>query len=210
MFKLTLVSFGILLTATSSFAYRSPDVTEIKNLIESIAIHQADFGAFPATWEELETSSVDWLDRSRVRLKERYAFLDANERPKHRIHGEILLISRRPFKDVTTKRTTLLPGIQRRGLMLTEQLRYGISILPGERLSILKLSEAEVSDLFNGQRVPLPATDSLPEREWVTNVRREVSKREIINVAMMAVVLLGAIGGLIVFRRQFFPKQPSG
>src|SRR5687768_12777986 len=138
-------------------------------LIES---YEEQFGSEPSSWEDLEKVRIAPIAPA-VEPRERYAFLPVGSRPKIKgLNGEIILISRRPFRDLTKREILpgILPGL--RTTTLTEPLRYGLYRKGSGRIGRCTLPESEVQRIFKSQGMPLPAPDDLPERPWIAAIER--------------------------------------
>jgi hypothetical protein len=198
LLRILLVLSAMLESFALSFSYSSPDHYEMKRLAATAEMQRLDSGKLPFGWDDFKRTDIF---ESKVRVKERYAFLPVPVKIKERRgDGEIFLIARSPFEDLEIDKRSFL-GIWMRVTYLTAPLRYALAAQSDGTVSVLTLPEAKVQQLFREQQIPLPEPDTLPEREWVKHQRRVMAAKK---TAMMGLMLFGGYGAWMVFRRSAF------
>lgn len=198
---LILLSFTIVGQSIYAFSFSTPDGSCMNSLTTWTQMHEQEFGGLPESWEVFEKTLRGAFTNSPVRVRERYAILPPHARPLlDGRRGEIFLISRRPFRNLTRDSTLL--GF--RTTTLTEPLRYGLRRLPEGAVQIFKLAEPDIQRIFQRHGSLLPVPDTLPEREWIVALER---RTRIANVILCAVLVVGLLFSYRLFVAVFRPKR---
>jgi hypothetical protein len=197
VYLLRLAILGVLLfiaRQATALSVGTPDGLFVGNLGSLIQFYASETGAFPASWDELE-AKYPRLAKSPVKPRERYAFLPKGARPHIRRYGggELIFISRKPFRNITWNQVFVL-----RVKGLTEPLRYGLVQYATNSVRQVILREPEVQELFASQKIPLPAPDNLPEREWTAAIARRTMMWRALSI--VAIGLCALVGGAKLWR----------
>jgi hypothetical protein len=146
-------------------------------------------GRSPSSWSEFDGYIYGPLDvtfRYVVPTK-RYAFLPTplHLPPPHQ--GELLIVTRRPFREVNTSpRWFQLSRLEQPG-------RYIIYRLNAGDFRTAYVDEAYIQQAFRGSGHLLPVPDSEPDRPWEVKLRREAFGRLMIVCLVTALIFAGGL-----------------
>ena len=172
----------------------TPDSRTLQAMCSLLGQHQEAAGELPSSWEEFDKTISGAFADSELQPRKRYAFLARGSRvrlPDGR--GELILISRRPFREVTRDQ-----WIFGRVSRLSNPIRRGISVDGNGYLRVVSFSEKEVQELFGEQGLSLPEPDDLPEHPSVTAWKRRKRDSQIL---LMGVLISGSFIAYCLLRK---------
>ncbi len=157
-------------------------------------------GLAPSSWDEIQPFFSKPIDEAyeHIAPTKRYAFLAQPLRLPPPVHFEVLLITRRPFRDITVSQGLfgLLDG-------LSEPGRWIIYRRDDGGFAPVWMDEAYVREAFRGFESLLPAPDSGPLR------RHEVEARRNSIVKWTGAAVIAAFLARRFFRRSPLPLNPG-
>lgn len=179
----------------NSFSYTTPD----RIFAERMARYANDFaeshgGRPPSTWADFETAIGFPVDAEFLRLlpTKRYAILDPLPSDETIV---LLLITRRPFRDLTLKSTTF--GVEKG---LRSPGRYIVYQAANGEFRTKYLDEGSVQRAFQEAGMELPAPDSEPLRQHEVEAHQRTVTRWTVT---------GAVASLAVIWYLFKSKRAS-
>jgi hypothetical protein len=174
--------FCLLLAASSpawALIYGTPEggfASNLANAASTYASHHE--GRAPSAWSDIEDHLARPIDEAfrYVTPTKRYAFLSQplSLPPPHK--GELLLITRRPFREIS-----LHSGFFGLSRSLREPGRYIIYRTQTGQFRSSYVNEPYVQQAFRGFESLLPTSDSEAMRTLEAEVEAEVRRRSILN-----------------------------
>lgn len=155
----------------------------------------AHSGQAPTGWADLESQLGQPMDTTHARVlpTKRYSFIAQPLRLPTPHEGELLLIARRPFRDVRLNEHRFLG--ERRSLR--EPGRYIVYRLSTGRFTSAWVDEPYVQRAFQGKESLLPAPDTEPLRAH----ELEIPRQRMRNRIMLVLGLAAAVAVPILWRR---------
>lgn len=185
----------VLSQAAHALSYFTPDGIFAQNMASCAEVFSKEHaGRSPTSWADFQPYFQNPIDETfrHITPTKRYAFLS---RPLHLpppYDGDLLIVTRRPFRDGRLY-TNWYGGISHG---LREPGRYIIFRTGAGTFHAYYVEEAYVQQAFRGSESLLPSPDTEPERPRESEARR----RSIISWAV-AVLVAGAFLARLFFRR---------
>ena len=186
------LTFALWVESSYALTVRTQDMQFVNYLVIGIKLYEKEHGgASPDKWSDLDSYFDGGVAQvaKYVQGKERYALLSPPISFSEPFEGELIIVSRRAFNDVSH----YLERSGKLGLEIGPLGHYAVVRTQRGDIEQHWFTEDEMAKVYTSAGVPKVAADSLPERDSVVRLRRKLVINNVFAFGSGTLLLLLAL-----------------